>query len=213
MRLHLFALGILLQLLHLDLGQHALLDRVQIVRTELDVFELDALDDDHRVVLQRCRDGVLDRRIQRAALLNGLHRRVAAKHDLDLLVHDRADDLVDRGVEPPELCIKVRHPVWRGAQGDADLKVGGLLVVRVGIHLVPRVGNGFDADLLDAVDQRDLEAQAGLRRADRRAIAQPDAALGLIDCVPASCRDNDDDDDGDDGANNSPGHFSLSRRR
>ena len=41
---------------------------------------------------------------------------------------------------------------------------------------------------------------AGLRRADDRAVAQPHAALGLIDGVPASCGDDDDDNDGDDGS-------------
>ena len=73
-----------------------------------------------------------------------------------------------------------------------------------------RIGHGLDADLLDAVDQRDLEAQARLRGADGRAVAQLHAAFGLIDRVPASRGDNDDDNDGDNGANNSPGHLCFS---
>jgi hypothetical protein len=132
------------------------------------------------------------------------------QHDLDLLVHGGADHLIDRGVEPPEFCIEIRHLFRRCAQGDADLEVGGLLVVGVGVHLVPRVGNGLDADLLDAVDQRDLEAQSRLRGTDSGAVAQLHAPFGLIDRVPASRGDNDDDNDGDNGAENSPGHFCLS---
>jgi hypothetical protein len=53
--LHLLPLGVLLRLLHLDFREHALLDRMQIILTELDVLELDRLDDEHRVVFQRPR--------------------------------------------------------------------------------------------------------------------------------------------------------------
>jgi hypothetical protein len=66
--------------------------------------------------------------VECAALLNGFHRRIAAEHHLDLLVDDRAYDLIDRGVEPAELGVEVCDLVRRGAQGDADLQIGRLLV-------------------------------------------------------------------------------------
>ena len=171
------------------------LQSVVLLCRQLDVFELNALDHDHRVVLQRCRDGVLDRGVERSALLDRLHRRVAAEHDLDLLIDGRADHLFDRGVQSAEFCIEIGDLVRRGAQGDADLEVRGLLVVGVGIHLVPGIGKGLDADPLDAVDQRDLEAEARLRRADHRAVAQAYATLGLIDRKPAAERDRQSEQD------------------
>ena len=195
--------------MHLDFGQHALLDRVQVVLAELDIFELHALNDDHRIVLQRRRDGVLDRGIERAALLNGLDRGIAPEHDFDLLVHHRAHHLVDRGVEPAEFCVEVRDLVGRGAQRDADLQISRLLIVGVGVHLVPAIGDGLDADFFDGVDERHLEAQARLRGADHGAGAQQDAALGLIDRVPAAQYNSENDKARDSGANDSPVHLVL----
>ncbi len=145
---------------------------MQIIGAELDVLELHALDDDHRVVFQRFGDGVLDRAIERAALLDGLHSRVAAEHDLDLLVHHGVDDLIDRRVQPAELGVEVGYLLRRRPQRHADLQISRLLIVGVGVHLVPGVGRGPDADLLDAVDDGDLEAQARLRGADHGAVAQ-----------------------------------------
>ena len=95
---------------------------------------------------------------QRAALLDRLHRRVAAEHDLHLLVDGRVDHLAHRGVEPAEARVEFCDLFRRDAQRDADLQVGRLLVVAVGVHLVPGVGQRADVDLLDAVDQRHLEA-------------------------------------------------------
>ena len=60
LRLNCFALGVLLQLLHLDFGQHALLDRMQIVGGKLDILQSHALDDNHRIVFQRIGDGRSD---------------------------------------------------------------------------------------------------------------------------------------------------------
>jgi hypothetical protein len=102
-----------------------LLDRVQIVRAELDVFS-DALDHDHRVV-QRSRDGVLDCGV-RGPRPGRFHRRVTAEHDLDLLIDGRADHLFDRGVQSAELGTEIGDLV-RQARKVRGLEVGGLLVV------------------------------------------------------------------------------------
>src|SRR5260370_33350984 len=105
------------------------------------------------------------------ALLDSLYCGIAAAHDLDLLVHHGADDLIDSRVQSSEFCVEVRYLVRRGAQGHADLQIGGLLIEGIGVHLVPGVGGGPGADLFDAVDQGYLESKALLRRADVRCIS------------------------------------------
>src|SRR6185437_7124428 len=151
----------------------------------------------------------LDRGIERAALLDRLHRGVAAEHHLDLLVDDGAYDLVDGGVEPAELGVEIGDLLRRCAQRDADLQVRRLLVVGIGIHLVPGIGHGLDADLLDAVHDRHLEAKSGLRGADDGAVAQQHAALGLIDGVPAPQHKQQNDHAGDGGGSGSSDHRFL----
>jgi len=207
--LHLFTLGVLLQFLDLDFRQHALLDRVQIIGGEFDILQLHAFDDDHRIVFQRLGDGILDRTVQRTALLDRLYRRVTAEHDLDLLVHNRVDDLIDRRVQTAEFRVEIGDLVGRGAQRDADLEISRLLVKGVRVHLVPGIGEGSDADLFDAVDEGHLEAQARLCSADDRSVAQQHGALGLVDRVPAAeyCGDRDDANDRRD--NDSPVHEPL----
>ena len=56
---------------------------------------------------------------------------------------------------------------------------------------------------------RDLEAEARLRGADHGAVAEQDAALGLVDRVPASQNGGERDQADDGRGDNSPGHVFL----
>jgi poly-gamma-glutamate synthesis protein (capsule biosynthesis protein) len=101
-----------------------------------DVLELDRLDDEHRIIFQRVRDRVLDRGVEVAALLDGLHRGIMTEHDFDLLVHDRTQNLIDRCVDRAELGVEIGDLFGRSAQRHADLQVGRLLVVGIGIRSI-----------------------------------------------------------------------------
>ena len=132
-----------------------------------------------------------------------------AEHDLDLLVHDQAHDLVDGRVKRAKLRIEIGDLLGRGAQRHADFQIGRLLVERVGVHLIPGIGHGLDVDLLDAVKQRQLEAEAWRGGAYDRAVAQQDAALGLVDRVPAAEQENENDKAADGGDGGSSDHADV----
>jgi hypothetical protein len=117
-----------------------------------------------------------------------------------------AHDLVDCRVERAEPCVEIGDLLGRGAQRHTDLEVGRLLVIGIGVHLVPGIGHRLDADLLHAVHHRQLEAEAGLGGANDRAVAQQDAALGLVDRVPTAEQENENDNAADGGDGSSSDH-------
>ena len=159
---------------------------LDVVGRERDVLDLHALDGEHRIVGDRLGQGLRGVGIELAAGADGARGGVLAEHDLHLLVDMRGDRAVDRGLlVAAEARIHLRHLVGRDVERDRDLEIGRLLVGRIGLHLRPGEGVGLHVDLGDGVDPRPFEMQAGLHDLDEGAVAQQDAALGLVDGVPA----------------------------